>query len=50
MDLSTGHEQVLLELETHDFVFLTTITEATYDLAKEFTAFQIFEINQSDTI
>ena len=50
IDLTRGHKQVLLELETHDFIFLTTITEVTYDLAKEFATFQIIKINQSDTI
>jgi hypothetical protein len=39
-----------LELQTHDFIFLTTITETADDLAKQFPAFQVLGINQGDAI
>jgi hypothetical protein len=49
-NLTRSHEQVLLELQTHDFIFLTTITETADDLAKQFPAFQVLGINQGDAI
>jgi hypothetical protein len=49
-NLTRSHEQVFLELQTHDFIFLTTITETADDLAKQFPAFQVLGINQGDAI
>ena len=50
LNFTGSHEQVLLELEPHDFIFLTTITKAADDLAEQLAAFKVLRINQGDAI
>ncbi len=40
-DFAGGHEEILLELQTHHFVLFAAVAERAHHLTEEATAFQV---------